>query len=66
IMHIYNEFKSLFIIVAFLGYIFLVSGLIINFLQLCSYIIWPFSKELYRKMNRYLALGIWSRKYSYY
>ncbi|CAF3780471.1 unnamed protein product [Rotaria sordida] len=60
-MHIYNEFKSSFIIVAFLGYIFLVSGLIINFLQLCSYIIWPFSKELYRKMNRYLALGIWSQ-----
>ncbi|CAF1173200.1 unnamed protein product [Rotaria sordida] len=59
-MHIYNEFKSSFIIVAFLGYIFLVSGLIINFLQLCSCIIWPFSKELYRKMNRYLALGIWS------
>ncbi|CAF4052695.1 unnamed protein product, partial [Rotaria sordida] len=55
-----NEFKSSFIIVAFLGYIFLVSGLIINFLQLCSCIIWPFSKELYRKMNRYLALGIWS------
>ncbi|CAF4011143.1 unnamed protein product [Rotaria sordida] len=58
-MHIYNEFKSSFIIVAFLGYIFLISGLIIIFLQLCSCIIWPFSKELYRKINRYLALAIW-------
>ncbi|CAF1179516.1 unnamed protein product [Rotaria sordida] len=63
-MHIYNEFKSSFIIVTFLGYIFLVSGLIINFLQLCSCIIWPFSKELYRKINRYLALGIWSLNYT--
>ncbi|CAF3962053.1 unnamed protein product [Rotaria sp. Silwood2] len=60
-MHFYTEVKSSFIIVAFLGYIFLVSGLIINFLQLCSCIIWPFNKELYRKVNRYLALSIWSQ-----
>ncbi|CAF1140090.1 unnamed protein product [Rotaria sp. Silwood1] len=60
-MHFYNELKSSFIIIAFLGYIFLVSGLIINCLQLCSCIIWPFNKELYRKINRYLALGIWSQ-----
>ncbi|CAF1055730.1 unnamed protein product [Adineta ricciae] len=43
------------------AYIFFVSGLIINFLQLCSCIIWPFNKELYRKINCYLALGIWSQ-----
>ncbi|CAF2092382.1 unnamed protein product [Rotaria magnacalcarata] len=60
-MHIYNEFKSSFISIAFIGYIFFVSGLIINFLQLCSCIIWPFNKELYRKVNCYLALGIWSQ-----
>ncbi|CAF3334077.1 unnamed protein product [Rotaria sp. Silwood2] len=60
-MHIYNEFKSLFIIVAFLGYIFLFSGLIINFLQLCSCVIWSFNKELYRKINHYLALDISSQ-----
>jgi lysophosphatidic acid acyltransferase/lysophosphatidylinositol acyltransferase len=63
IMHIYDEFKSSFIIIVFMGYIFLVSGLIINFLQLCSCIIWPFNKQLFRKINCYLALGIWSREY---
>ncbi|CAF1052840.1 unnamed protein product [Rotaria sp. Silwood1] len=61
IMSIYNEFKSMFIVVGFHGYVFLISGLIINFLQLCSCIIWPFNKELYRKVNCYLALGIWSQ-----
>jgi lysophosphatidic acid acyltransferase/lysophosphatidylinositol acyltransferase len=65
-MRICDEIKSSFITVAFLGYIFLVSGLIINFLQLCSCIIWPFNKELYRKVNCYLALGIWSRKFTLY
>ncbi|CAF0979391.1 unnamed protein product [Rotaria sordida] len=60
-MRIYDEFKSMFITLGFLGYIFLASGLIINFLQLCSCVIWPFSKELYRKINCYLALGIWSQ-----
>ncbi|CAF1565372.1 unnamed protein product [Rotaria sp. Silwood1] len=60
-MHIYNEFKSTFIVIFFLGYIFLVSGLIINFFQLCSCIIWPFNKPLFRKINCYLALGIWSQ-----
>ena len=62
-MGIVNEIKSSFIVIAFLGYIFLVSGLIINFLQLCSCLIWPFNRELYRKINCYLALGIWSREY---
>jgi len=63
IMRIYDEFKSMFITVCFLSYVFLISGLIINFLQLCSCVIWPFNKELYRKINCYLALGIWSREY---
>ncbi|CAF3249312.1 unnamed protein product [Rotaria socialis] len=60
-MHIYDEFKSSFIIIFFLSYIFFVSGLIINVLQLCSCIIWPFNKALFRKINCYLALGIWSQ-----
>lgn len=63
-MTIADEIKSMFITICFLGYVFIVSGLIVNFLQLCSCIIWPFSKELYRKINCYLALAIWSRKSS--
>ncbi|CAF2446903.1 unnamed protein product [Rotaria sp. Silwood2] len=51
----------MFIVVCFHAYVFLISGLIINFLQLCSCVIWPFNKELYRKVNCYLALGIWSQ-----
>lgn len=62
-MNILNEFKSSFVIIIFLGYIFLVSGLIVNFFELCSCIIWPFNKQLFRKINCYLALGIWSREY---
>jgi lysophosphatidic acid acyltransferase/lysophosphatidylinositol acyltransferase len=62
-MHIYDELKSSFVIIVFLSYIFLVSGLIINLFQLCSCIIWPFNKKLFRKINCYLALGIWSREY---
>jgi len=61
-MGFYNEFKLMFITICFLGYIFLVSGLIVNILQLLSCIIWPFNRALYRKINCYLALGIWSRK----
>lgn len=60
-VRIYDEFKSMFITVAFLVYIFLVSGLIVNFLQLCTCVIWPLNKQLYRKINSYLALTIWSQ-----
>ncbi|CAF1393640.1 unnamed protein product [Rotaria sp. Silwood1] len=42
----------------FLSYTCLVSGLIINFLQLCSCLIWPFNKQLFRKISCYLALAI--------
>ena len=62
-MRLYDAVKSMFITICFLGYVFIVSGLIINFLQLCSCLIWPFSKQLYRKVNCFLALAIWSRKY---
>ena len=66
IMNIYDELKSLFITVtiSFLAYIFFVSGLIVNFLQLCSCAIWPFNRELYRKINCHLAVCIWSRAYA--
>jgi len=33
----------------------------VNFLQLCSCVIWPFNKQLYRKINCFLALAIWSQ-----
>ena len=41
-------------------YVFLSCGLIINFLQLLSCVIWPFNKSLYRRVNRHLANLFWS------
>ena len=43
-----------------LFYLFLASGLIVNFLQFCSCIIWPFNKPLYRRINTFLAYLFWS------
>ena len=43
-----------------LVYIFITSGLIINFLQLLTLVIWPFNKKLYRKVNIHLAYCFWS------
>ena len=49
----------------FIGYCFCVSGLIVNVLQLLTYIcIWPFNKELYRRLNYHLGTLIWSREYA--
>lgn len=45
-----------------LGYIFIVSGLIVNFLMLLSCILWPINRHLYRKINVNLAYSHWCRK----
>lgn len=39
---------------------FIASGLIVNFVQLLTLVIWPFNKQLYRRVNRYLAYLFWS------
>lgn len=41
------------------AYVFFVSTLFLNFLQLLSLVIWPFDKTLYRKVNYYLAYASW-------
>jgi hypothetical protein len=57
-------FKSLLIVQVFLTYVFLVSGLFVNLLQLLTAcFIWPFNRTLYRKLNYHLATIIWSRKF---
>jgi lysophosphatidic acid acyltransferase/lysophosphatidylinositol acyltransferase len=59
-----NTIQSLLPVQIFIGYCFAVSGLIINFVQLLTTIfIWPFSKKLYRQINYYLGVSLWSRKY---
>lgn len=54
--------KSLFILQLLIGFVFVVSGLIINFTQLCTCVLWPFNKQLYRKINTRLSYSLWSRK----
>lgn len=46
-------------------YVYLVSALFVNFLQLCSMVIWPFNKSLYRKINYYLVRSYWCRKFCF-
>ncbi|CAH1800085.1 unnamed protein product [Owenia fusiformis] len=41
------------------GYVFVVSGLIVNFFQLCSMVVWPFDRQLYRKINCNLVYLHW-------
>jgi lysophosphatidic acid acyltransferase/lysophosphatidylinositol acyltransferase len=53
-------FKRSFPVQFIFLYIFLGSGFIVNFLQLLSCVVWPFSKSLYRRVNRFLAYIFWS------
>lgn len=46
-----------------MAYVFSVSGLIVGLLMLLSCVIWPFSRQLYRKINVYLAYAHWSGKH---
>lgn len=44
-----------------IGFVFVVSGLIINFIQLCTLLIWPINRHLYRRLNCRLAYSLWSQ-----
>ncbi|NP_001279132.1 1-acyl-sn-glycerol-3-phosphate acyltransferase gamma isoform X1 [Callorhinchus milii] len=53
--------KTQFVIHLLLGFVFVVSGLFINFIQLCTLLLWPINKQLYRKLNCRLAYALWSQ-----
>jgi len=56
----FADFKKNIIPQLCLSYVFLISGLFVNFLQLLSLIfIWPFSKNIYKRLNYFLATTIW-------
>lgn len=55
--------KSLFILQLLMGFVFVVSGLIINFIQLCTCVLWPINRQLYRRINCRLSYSLWSREY---
>ncbi|KAA8588313.1 hypothetical protein FQN60_001507 [Etheostoma spectabile] len=60
-MALLAHLKSLFILQLLMGFVFVVSGLIINFIQLCTCILWPINKQLYRTINCRLAYSLWSQ-----
>lgn len=53
--------KTQFVVHLLIGFVFVVSGLIINFTQLCTLALWPISKNLYRRINCRLAYSLWSQ-----
>lgn len=56
--------KTQFIVHLLIGFVFVVSGLIINFIQLCTLVLWPINKQFYRRVNCRLAYSLWSREYA--
>lgn len=56
--------KSQFLCHLIICYVFLVSGLIVNLLQLCTLPVWLVSKQLARRINIRLAYCISSRMYN--
>lgn len=56
--------KTQFVVHLLIGFVFVVSGLIINSIQLCTLVLWPVNKQLYRRLNCRLAYSLWSREYT--
>ncbi|XP_012586593.1 PREDICTED: 1-acyl-sn-glycerol-3-phosphate acyltransferase gamma [Condylura cristata] len=54
--------KTQFVLHLLVGFVFVVSGLLINFTQLCTLVLWPVNKQLYRRLNCRLAYSLWSRE----
>uniref|UniRef100_A0A2C9JL80 Phospholipid/glycerol acyltransferase domain-containing protein n=1 Tax=Biomphalaria glabrata TaxID=6526 RepID=A0A2C9JL80_BIOGL len=60
-MGLIQQLKGTLVSQLLLGYIFVMSGLAVTFLMLCSCVIWPFNRHLYRKINVHLAYAHWSQ-----
>lgn len=60
-MNIVGFLKSQFLCHLFISYVFIGTGLIINCIQLFTLLLWPFNKQLYRKINCRLAYCISSQ-----
>lgn len=55
-----SDFKKSIIPQLVISYVFLVSGLFVNFLELLTLIfIWPINKHFYKRVNYYLAITMW-------
>ncbi|KAM5324317.1 1-acyl-sn-glycerol-3-phosphate acyltransferase delta isoform 3-T6 [Glossophaga mutica] len=60
-MDLVGLLKSQFLCHLVFCYVFIASGLIINTVQLCSLILWPINKQLFRKLNCRLSYCISSQ-----
>lgn len=61
-MGVWGFVKTQFVVHLLIGFVFVISGLIINFLQLCTLPLWGYNKQLYRRINCRLSYSLWSRK----
>ncbi|XP_063812975.1 1-acyl-sn-glycerol-3-phosphate acyltransferase gamma [Pseudophryne corroboree] len=60
-MGVWGFVKTQFVVHLLIGFVFVISGLIINFLQLCTLPLWGVNKQLYRRVNCRLAYSLWSQ-----
>ncbi|KAM3935768.1 1-acyl-sn-glycerol-3-phosphate acyltransferase gamma isoform 1-T2 [Leptodactylus fuscus] len=60
-MGIWGFLKTQFVVHLLIGFVFVVSGLIINFLQLCTLPLWGYNKQLYRRINCRMSYSLWSQ-----
>ncbi|XP_043923963.1 1-acyl-sn-glycerol-3-phosphate acyltransferase delta isoform X2 [Protopterus annectens] len=60
-MDILAFLKSQFICHLLICYVFVATGLIVNSIQLCTLVLWPINKQLYRRINCRLAYCISSQ-----
>ncbi|KAG8431030.1 hypothetical protein GDO86_019540 [Hymenochirus boettgeri] len=60
-MGIWGFLKTQFVVHLLIGFVFVLSGLIINFLQLCTLPLWGFNKQLYRRVNCRFSYSLWSQ-----
>lgn len=61
-MGLWQVLKSQFLCHLFICYVFLVSGLIINAVQICTLPLWLLDKQLARRINVRLGYCVSSRK----
>lgn len=54
-----SKMKTWVILHLLLCYLIVASGLIVSILMACTLVVWPFNKNLYRKINSYLAYSWW-------
>ncbi|KAG8537125.1 hypothetical protein GDO81_025033, partial [Engystomops pustulosus] len=60
-MGFWGFLKTQFVVHLLIGFVFVVSGLVINFLQLCTLPLWRYDKQLYRRINCRLSYSLWSQ-----